>query len=279
MRKFLTLIALLLAASLPAQAAVLTADLFAASTGCDATSGNQSDTLPAATGTRRIMVYQKIDATANTCTLTRAGSDTIQGATSVVASARWQTYVLQDSGTGTWRVITAPALGALPNGVLITGLVRGNGASAPSAYAGTSCTNQFPRSLDLNGAATCASVAIGSDVSGLGTGVATFLAQPSSANLLAALTTKTGTGNSVFDTAPVFPTTLMLGASTALTLATGEHGYAKVAASGSAPGAAGAKESWVCGTGAGTAKKISYAGTSTTPVNVVDNVGTGVTGC
>ena len=40
----------------------------------------------------------------------------------------------------------------------ITGLVKGNGASAPSAYAGTSCTNQFPRSLDLNGAATCATV-------------------------------------------------------------------------------------------------------------------------
>jgi hypothetical protein len=48
---------------------------------------------------------------------------------------------------------------ALPNRVAITGLVKGNGASAPAAYGGTSCTNQFPRSLDLNGAATCASVA------------------------------------------------------------------------------------------------------------------------
>jgi hypothetical protein len=48
---------------------------------------------------------------------------------------------------------------------------------------------------------TC-TVRIGSDVSGLGTGVATFLATPSSANLLAALTTKTGTGSAVFGTSP-----------------------------------------------------------------------------
>lgn len=44
------------------------------------------------------------------------------------------------------------------NQVAITGLVKGNGGSAPTAYAGTSCINQFPRSLDLNGAATCATV-------------------------------------------------------------------------------------------------------------------------
>ena len=41
---------------------------------------------------------------------------------------------------------------------LSTGLVV-NTAGTPSAYAGTSCTNQFPRSLSASGAATCASVA------------------------------------------------------------------------------------------------------------------------
>lgn len=39
---------------------------------------------------------------------------------------------------------------------------------------------------------------VSTGISGLGSGVATFLATPSSANLLAALTTKTGTGNAVF---------------------------------------------------------------------------------
>lgn len=61
------------------------------------------------------------------------------------------------------------------NAVALTGLVLGNGASAPTAYLGTSCTNQFPRSLNSSGIATCASVAISSDVSGLGTGVASAL--------------------------------------------------------------------------------------------------------
>ncbi len=43
-------------------------------------------------------------------------------------------------------------------------------------------------------------------VSGLATGIATFLATPSSANLAAALTTKTGTGNAVFATSPSLTT-------------------------------------------------------------------------
>lgn len=41
----------------------------------------------------------------------------------------------------------------------LTGLALGNGISAFSAYAGTSCTNQFPRSLNASGVATCATVA------------------------------------------------------------------------------------------------------------------------
>jgi hypothetical protein len=43
---------------------------------------------------------------------------------------------------------------------------------------------------------------ISTGVSGLGTGVATFLATPSSANLLAAVTDETGTGSLVFGTSP-----------------------------------------------------------------------------
>lgn len=49
--------------------------------------------------------------------------------------------------------------------------------------------------------------AVGS-ITGLGTGVATFLATPSSANLLAAVTDETGTGALVFGTAPVFTTSI-----------------------------------------------------------------------
>ena len=61
--------------------------------------------------------------------------------------------------------LTSQVKGLLPvaNGGIgigtLTGLALGNGTSAFSAYTGTSCTNQFPRSLSAAGAATCATVA------------------------------------------------------------------------------------------------------------------------
>ena len=63
---------------------------------------------------------------------------------------------------------------------------------------------------------------------------------------------------------------------TALTLTQGAIGMSKMTASGSAPGATGAKFEVVAGTNAGTAKLIMYAGTSTTATTIIDNVGSGV---
>jgi len=56
---------------------------------------------------------------------------------------------------------------------------------------------------------SCTGLPISTGVSGLGTGVATFLATPSSANLLSAMTTKTGTGNLVFATSPTLTTPVL----------------------------------------------------------------------
>jgi len=50
---------------------------------------------------------------------------------------------------------------------------------------------------------------ISTGVSGLGTGVATFLATPSSANLRSALTDETGTGSAVFATSPTLVTPVL----------------------------------------------------------------------
>ena len=50
---------------------------------------------------------------------------------------------------------------------------------------------------------------ISTGVSGLGTGVATLLATPSSANLISAVTNETGTGSLVFATSPTFVTPLL----------------------------------------------------------------------
>jgi hypothetical protein len=63
---------------------------------------------------------------------------------------------------------------------------------------------------------------IATGVSGLGTGVATFLATPSSANLRSALTDETGTGSAVFATSPTLVTpALGTPSSAVLTNATG----------------------------------------------------------
>ena len=66
-------------------------------------------------------------------------------------------------GDGTW----ATAGGAVNTGspTNITGLLLGNGTTL-GAYGGTSCTNQFPRSLNASGVATCATVGI-ADTSGI----------------------------------------------------------------------------------------------------------------
>ena len=66
--------------------------------------------------------------------------------------------------------------------------------------------------------ANCTGLPIATGVSNLGTGVATFLTTPSSANLLAALTDETGTGSAVFATTPTLVTPV-IGAATGTSLA------------------------------------------------------------
>jgi len=56
---------------------------------------------------------------------------------------------------------------------------------------------------------SCTGLPISTGVSGLGTGVATFLATPSSANLISAVTDETGTGSLVFATSPTLVTPLL----------------------------------------------------------------------
>ena len=73
----------------------------------------------------------------------------------------------------------------------------------------------------ISGADNTLTVRIANDVSGLGTGVATFLGTPSSANLASAVTDETGTGALVFANTPTLVTPV-LGAATATTIAFGD---------------------------------------------------------
>jgi hypothetical protein len=68
---------------------------------------------------------------------------------------------------------------------------------------------------------------------------------------------------------------LSIGSSTVPTASAGELVLAKISATGTAPTAGFLKFEAVAGTNAGSCKIIAYAGTSTTPVTIIDNVGSG----
>lgn len=70
---------------------------------CNAFAAAIPVSLPAASTLQgRVLVFKKIDASANTVTITPNGTDTIDGAASVVISGQYDGYTIQSSGTGWW---------------------------------------------------------------------------------------------------------------------------------------------------------------------------------
>jgi hypothetical protein len=103
-------------------------------------------------------------------------------------------------------------------GVLTSGTLSvGNGGTGVTSSTGTGSVvlNTSPTFVTpLLGTPTsgvltnCTGLPISSGISGLGTGIATFLATPSSANLASAVTDETGSGALVFGTSPAFTTSI-----------------------------------------------------------------------
>lgn len=134
------------------------------------------------------------------------------------------------AGSGTVNSGTANQLAYYATtGTTVSGLtsannsiVRTDGSGVPSLS--TTLPNIAIGTPTSGTLSSCTGLPISTGVSGLGTGVATFLATPSSANLASALTDETGSGAAVFGTSPTIATPVINGFTNASTAAAGVVG-------------------------------------------------------
>lgn len=192
---------------------------------------------------------------------------TTQGAIAYRAAAQWfglapstSGYVLTTNGAA-----ANPSWGQVNLASAVTGtLPVGNGGTGATTLTGY-----------VKGAGTTALTASSTipvaDVSGLGTGIATFLATPTSANLAAALTDETGTGAAVFATSPA------LAGTPTSTTAAADTNTTQIATTAYVVGQASATTPAALGTAA-VGISLKYARADHVHALPTIDVGTGVTG-
>jgi hypothetical protein len=182
---------------------------------------------------RRLVVEPTLRCPSTTITLSLTDSNAAQdaralylnlsgtpgGAADLVVPALQKSYLVKNGTTGGYAVtikVTGQTGVSIPNGKTVWVYNNGTdvvtavdhipsltlGAALPIASGGTGSTSTTFVNLATNVTGTLPVANGGTGITSFGTGVATFLGTPSSANLAAAVTDETGTGALVFANTP-----------------------------------------------------------------------------
>lgn len=140
-----------------------------------------------------------------------AGRIAVEGSNVIMASDIGVTVQAYDADLASWASVTRASgfdtFTATPSSTNLRALLTDETGTGSAVFA-TSPTLVTPLlGTPTSGTLTnCTGLPVATGISGLATGIATFLATPTSANLAAAITNETGSGSLVFATSPTLVT-------------------------------------------------------------------------
>lgn len=141
------------------------------------TTAARAITLPAANGVTagRFYIIKDVTGSAatNNITINRAGSDTIQGATTHVIDRNYGFAILSSDGTSSWTVVSPQNASATAHGLVVLAQDLGGTAAAPTVVALTGASGKIPlrsgcNTIEFNAAASTPTITVATNASTAG---------------------------------------------------------------------------------------------------------------